>query len=71
MIDMDSEQIRSIAAEPKNVEIDRKRLNEELEKLYVGRQTLTAFNTDGFSLPPRPDFGKYRPNHYEKFPRLT
>jgi hypothetical protein len=54
---MEDAQIQSIAAEPPNVELDRKRLNEELNKLNAGRQTLSAFSTDGPSMPTRPVFG--------------
>ncbi|KAJ6052707.1 hypothetical protein N7499_003843 [Penicillium canescens] len=59
IIGMEDAQIRSIAAEPPNVELDRKRLNEELNKLNAGRQTLSAFSTDGPSMPSRPVFGMF------------
>lgn len=61
IIGMEDTQIQSIAAEPPNVELDRKRLNEELNKLHAGRQTLSAFSTDGPSMPSRPVFGMLTP----------
>ncbi|CAG8900109.1 unnamed protein product [Penicillium egyptiacum] len=54
VLDMDDQQIQEIAAEPSNIQKDRERLNEELEKLRKGRQTLNAFSIADSSLRARP-----------------
>ncbi|KGO66031.1 Dynamin [Penicillium italicum] len=54
VLDMDDQQIREIAAEPLNIQKDRERLNEELEKLRKGRQTLNAFSIADSALRARP-----------------
>ncbi|KAF9248331.1 hypothetical protein DTO013E5_5165 [Penicillium roqueforti] len=54
VLEMNDEQIRQIAGEPSNIQKDRERLNEELEKLRKGRQTLNAFVIADSSLRARP-----------------
>lgn len=61
IIGMEDTLIQSIAAEPPNVNFDRNRLNEELSMLHAGRQTLSAFSTNGPSRPSRPVFGMLTP----------
>lgn len=57
VVGMDEDQIREIATEPANIQKDRKGLNGELKKLLAGRQTLSAFSTDGSSLLAPPILG--------------
>ncbi|OQD91991.1 hypothetical protein PENSOL_c046G03670 [Penicillium solitum] len=59
VLGMDDQQIQEIAAEPSNIQKDRERLNEELEKLRKGRQTLNAFSIADSSLRSRPILGIY------------
>lgn len=61
VLEMNDEQIRQIAGEPSNIQKDRERLNEELEKLRKGRQTLNAFVIADSSLRARPILGTYIP----------
>ncbi|OQE12350.1 hypothetical protein PENVUL_c001G04109 [Penicillium vulpinum] len=58
VLNMDDQQIQEIAAEPSNIQKERERLNEELEKLRKGRQTLNAFSTADSSLRARPILAK-------------
>ncbi|KAJ5836851.1 Dynamin GTPase [Penicillium robsamsonii] len=57
VLSMDNQQIREIAAEPSNIQKDRERLNEELEKLRKGNQTLNTFSTADSTLRARPILG--------------
>ncbi|KAJ5165387.1 Dynamin [Penicillium coprophilum] len=54
VLSMDDQQVQEIAAEPSNIQKDRERLNEELEKLRKGNQTLNAFSTADSLLRARP-----------------
>ncbi|OKO98516.1 hypothetical protein PENSUB_9192 [Penicillium subrubescens] len=51
---MDDEQIQRIATEPSETQKERTRLNEELDKLRRGRQTLDAYKQEEVSLPKPP-----------------
>lgn len=61
VLGMDDQQIREIAAEPSSIQKERERLNEELEKLRRGNQTLNAFSKADSSLRARHIFGIYIP----------
>ncbi|KAF3384322.1 Interferon-induced GTP-binding protein Mx2 [Penicillium rolfsii] len=57
VVDMDDERIEKVATEPSETQKERTRLNEELEKLRRGRQTLDAYKTEEISLPKPPILG--------------
>ncbi|CAG8370350.1 unnamed protein product [Penicillium salamii] len=40
---MDDQQVQEVAAQPSHVQVERERLNEELEKLRKARRTLNTF----------------------------
>lgn len=54
---MDDHQIEEIAAEPLSIQVERKRLNEELNKLRKAKRTLNAFSVDEQSLRSPPTLG--------------
>lgn len=58
---MDDEQIQRVAAEPSETQKERTRLNEELDKLRRGRQTLDAYKPEEISLPKPPILGNLFP----------
>lgn len=58
---MDDEQIQRVAAEPPETQKERTRLNEELDKLRRGRQTLDAYKLEEISLPKPPILGNFFP----------
>ncbi|CAG7959526.1 unnamed protein product [Penicillium salamii] len=43
VISMDDQQVQEVAAEPSHIQVERERLNEELEKLRKARRTLNTF----------------------------
>lgn len=56
---MDDQQLQKVAAEPSVTQNERTRLNEELEKLRLGRETLDAYKPDEISLPNPPILGEF------------
>jgi hypothetical protein len=58
---MEDKKVQSIAAEPVETQKERARLNEELEKLRRGRQTLETYKVDEAILLKDPLSGKYTP----------
>ncbi|OQE86124.1 hypothetical protein PENNAL_c0022G00841 [Penicillium nalgiovense] len=54
VVGMDDHQIEEIAAEPLSIQAERKRLNEELNKLRKAKRTLNAFSVDEQSLRSPP-----------------
>lgn len=55
---MDDQQVQKVAAEPSETRRERARLNEELEKLRLGREILEAYRPNEISLPKPPALGK-------------
>lgn len=57
VVGMDDDQIQKVAAEPSETQKERTRLNEELDKLRRGRDTLDAYRPEETSLPKPPILG--------------
>ncbi|OOQ83643.1 dynamin family protein [Penicillium brasilianum] len=68
VVSMDDQQVQKVAAEPSETQRERARLNEELEKLRLGRETLEAYRPNEISLPKPPAMGL--PNSQPQGPRV-
>jgi hypothetical protein len=54
---MSDEQIQELATEPQQVQDERARLKNDLQRLRESKRTLSIFSTNGLDLGPQAVFG--------------